>query len=338
MNPQEDTDMENTLGKRIVQNRKQLGLTQDQLAEQLGVTAQAVSKWENDQSCPDISMLPHLAEIFGTTTDELLGREAPPPVYVGTVETPKENSGHSANWEFSFDGGRRNALCFALTVLTVGVLYLLTNIFDWDADFWEILWPTIPLIFGLFGIYPKFSFFRMGCVLAGAYFLISNLGIFNFSDVDGLLFPVLVTLFGLSLLGDALKKPRKPKVHIKGSTDKRKEQLNMEKDSFDYSASFGESTQYIYLPCMRSGSISTSFGEYKLDLSGVSSLAEGCCLDVSCAFGELVLLIPSRYAARPTSANFFAGTTIKGEPDPEPEGIIYLNTSASFGEITIRYI
>ena len=65
--------MEQTLGKRIIENRKRLGLTQDRLAEQLGVTAQAVSKWENDQSCPDITMLPKLAEIFGISTDELLG-------------------------------------------------------------------------------------------------------------------------------------------------------------------------------------------------------------------------------------------------------------------------
>ena len=66
--------MEQTLGKRIVEHRKRLGLTQDALAEQLGVTAQAVSKWENDQSCPDITMLPKLADIFGITTDDLLGR------------------------------------------------------------------------------------------------------------------------------------------------------------------------------------------------------------------------------------------------------------------------
>ena len=44
--------MEETLGARITFHRKRLGMTQDKLAEQLGVTAQAVSKWENDQSCP----------------------------------------------------------------------------------------------------------------------------------------------------------------------------------------------------------------------------------------------------------------------------------------------
>ena len=55
--------MEQTLGKRIIEHRKALGLTQDQLAEKLGVTAQAVSKWENDQSCPDITMLPKLRNL-----------------------------------------------------------------------------------------------------------------------------------------------------------------------------------------------------------------------------------------------------------------------------------
>ena len=66
--------MDLSLGKRITKNRKRLGLTQDQLAEKLGITAQAVSKWENDLSCPDISILPKLADIFSISTDELLGR------------------------------------------------------------------------------------------------------------------------------------------------------------------------------------------------------------------------------------------------------------------------
>ena len=62
-----------TLGKRILYHRKRLGLTQDQLAEKMGVTAQAVSKWEHDLSCPDVTAVPRLAELFGISTDELLG-------------------------------------------------------------------------------------------------------------------------------------------------------------------------------------------------------------------------------------------------------------------------
>ena len=64
--------MEYTIGKKIAQYRKDKGLTQDELAELLGVSAQAVSKWENDLSCPDILLLPKLAELFDTTVDCLL--------------------------------------------------------------------------------------------------------------------------------------------------------------------------------------------------------------------------------------------------------------------------
>ena len=64
--------MDKTLGKRIAAMRKEKGLKQDALAEALGVSPQAVSKWENDQTCPDISLLPALAELLGVSVDELL--------------------------------------------------------------------------------------------------------------------------------------------------------------------------------------------------------------------------------------------------------------------------
>lgn len=70
--------MKKTLGERIAEKRKAKGLKQDELAEALGVSAQAVSKWENDISCPDIMTLPDLAQRLGCTVDELLtGREEP---------------------------------------------------------------------------------------------------------------------------------------------------------------------------------------------------------------------------------------------------------------------
>lgn len=64
--------MNETTGNRIQKFRKEKGLTQEELAAQLGVSSQAVSKWENDASCPDISLLPQLCRILGITTDELL--------------------------------------------------------------------------------------------------------------------------------------------------------------------------------------------------------------------------------------------------------------------------
>ena len=64
--------MQETIGKRIQKLRKSKGLTQEELAEKLGLSSQAVSKWETDASCPDISLLPQLCQLLGVTADELI--------------------------------------------------------------------------------------------------------------------------------------------------------------------------------------------------------------------------------------------------------------------------
>ena len=83
--------MDLTIGKRIGLLRRQKGLTQEELANHMGVSPQAVSKWENDQTCPDISALPKLAQLFGVTVDELLsGKEELPAVRVLPPEQRKD--------------------------------------------------------------------------------------------------------------------------------------------------------------------------------------------------------------------------------------------------------
>ena len=64
-----------TMGQRIAFYRKKAGLTQEDLAEKCSVTPQAVSKWENDISMPDIALIPVLARHFDTTCDDLFGME-----------------------------------------------------------------------------------------------------------------------------------------------------------------------------------------------------------------------------------------------------------------------
>lgn len=61
-----------TLGIMIASLRKEQGLTQLELAEKMGVTDKAVSKWERDLSCPDVNTIPELAEVFGISVDELM--------------------------------------------------------------------------------------------------------------------------------------------------------------------------------------------------------------------------------------------------------------------------
>lgn len=75
------------IGYNIAKWRKEKGMTQDQLAEHLSVSAQAVSKWENGASLPDIAILPKLAEIFDVTLDQLFSREVEPET---TYVAPKD--------------------------------------------------------------------------------------------------------------------------------------------------------------------------------------------------------------------------------------------------------
>lgn len=63
----EPTAGSEAIGENIAALRKEKGWTQEQLAEKLSVSAQAVSKWEGGKSCPDISLLPAIAKLFGVT-------------------------------------------------------------------------------------------------------------------------------------------------------------------------------------------------------------------------------------------------------------------------------
>lgn len=61
------------IGENIRKYRKELGLTQEQLADRLGVTYQSISRWENGSTYPDMEFLPAIAETFSITIDKLLG-------------------------------------------------------------------------------------------------------------------------------------------------------------------------------------------------------------------------------------------------------------------------
>ena len=82
--------MNDTLGTNIMRLRKEAGLTQEQLANALGISYQAVSKWENGVSCPDISTLPLLADLFSVSIDSLFGRETAAQTVV--QEEPKKSA------------------------------------------------------------------------------------------------------------------------------------------------------------------------------------------------------------------------------------------------------
>lgn len=88
------------IAKNLKRLRQDMGLTQEELAGRVGVTGQAVSKWERDESYPDITLLPALANCFGVTADELLGisqtEEKMWDVYSQAIALQKEGKYHDA--------------------------------------------------------------------------------------------------------------------------------------------------------------------------------------------------------------------------------------------------
>lgn len=341
--------MEETLGKRIAANRKRLGMTQDQLAEKLGVTAQAVSKWENDQSCPDITTLPRLATIFGTTTDALLGmepRDEPPVHRAEVIPSPEEKQSSENNkWNIQIDAGRMGGIAFALWVLLVGGALLYASVCHLDTGFWDVLWPCGLLIFGLFGLYPKFSFFRFGCGLLGGYFLLSALQVPVPALGKDLLLPIALLLFGLSLLADALGKNKKPSFHVTHNgnqvTDGEKKHtthLSQEGTRFECDTCFGDDRHLVELDHLTQGEASVSFGSLTVDLTGCKSFGEHCHIEADCSFGELTLLIPRSCRTELDRDTAFGSVDTSGEPAPNASSVIHLECDANFGSIRIKYV
>lgn len=80
-----------TLGQRIVQYRKALGLSQEELADRVGVSRQAVSKWELDEAQPDADNIVRLAQSLGVSTDQLLLGAEPEPTVQAAPPAPGQS-------------------------------------------------------------------------------------------------------------------------------------------------------------------------------------------------------------------------------------------------------
>lgn len=120
------TDMKQlTLGRRIQALRKRQSLTQDALAELLGVTPQAVSKWENSQSCPDIMTLPHLARVLQVTTDLLLTGEDAATAAAAPARKPEELIVRMA---FEEEGETRICVNLPFTVFRLAARYNMISV------------------------------------------------------------------------------------------------------------------------------------------------------------------------------------------------------------------
>lgn len=326
--------MDYTLGKRIAARRKTLGLTQEQLAEKLGVTAQAVSKWENDQSCPDISVIPKLADIFGMTTDELLGRATMTQVHTPKQEEKKEDD--DSGFHFQWNSGRRHCISCALWLIAVGVLYLVSTLLELDVGFWQITWQSAFLFLGLTMTLRRPSFTSLALLLCGGYFLFTS-----FADpgweLDGkIVWAVVLVLLGLSLLLGARRRSSPP--FFRFSNKNTRVSYDQEEGRFHCGLAFSELYKQVEMPLLAGGEVDCSFGTLTLDLSGVRDVQDGCAIQANCSFGDIILKVPRRFQVQIVNSAAFSGTETVGHPDPDTDKSICLEASASFSHIRVEYI
>lgn len=99
-----------TIGNNIKRLRLNKGVTQEQLGEFLGVSGQAVSKWENESALPDILTLPKLADFFGISIDEVMGYKLNALTYKEQFVKFMLGNGILQVGEFDLKHGQRNSV------------------------------------------------------------------------------------------------------------------------------------------------------------------------------------------------------------------------------------
>lgn len=333
--------MEHTIGKRISFHRKRLGLTQEQLAQRLGVSAQAVSKWENDQSCPDISLLPELAKIFGVTVDELLGGQTQG-VHVAEPIAEEPEQKPERTWHFEFGnskGAVASTLWFAGFLLLVGGLLLTAHFLKLDISWWTVTWTSAGVIFGLSQFFGSWSIGGLMIALAGAYFELSAFGVIHFDLGWGVVLPILLIALALSLVCDLLLKRRRAgRVAAARSEKKLAYHVSCDDGELDCEMAFGDARAQVNTDCLNGGSIETNFGDFVVDFSGVEAVSPNCRIDVEANFGNLTLMVPARYRVALEQGGKFSAAHTHGSPNEICDGVISLTSEVNFGALEIQYI
>ncbi len=342
-----------TLGKRILYYRKRMGMTQDQLAEQMGVSAQAVSKWEHDLSCPDVTSLPRLAEIFGISTDELLGLVSPQSQTVKEAiiddeedETDEARENKSPGWRTLRQFGDR--YLWALYLIALGGVYLAAELLQLRADFWDICWPMSLLFFGLYWSLHNALPLGSLCALGGGYLLLVELGLVETKFVTWpMVLGLTLVLLGGSIL---LKRYLRPKRNRRKHSESTHRAVygaasGKEKATRVYHTS-GGFIQADYAFCsdrivvneveFGGGDVDVSFGSLVVDLRNCVRATPECTLKMDVSFGSLVILVPGHFRIELEQDRFAGSCDTTGMPEPDAMPI-RLHGDCAFSSLKIQY-
>ena len=329
-----------TMGKRISDLRKGKGMTQEQLAQLLGVTPQAVSKTESEVSCPDMSILPQLAEALGVTTDERLGRT---PLRISEGSDKCNGKGH-AHVSVRLRLNQAEKIIFALLLMGIGLIFLLNAFHVIElgegVTFGSVLWPFLVACMGVMACRSELNPISIGLFLFGVYMLLFNLGIIpaQYKLTWAMAWPVALILIGVTILLHFLLPKRKKEGGI----------FEVEKSDpvFDCTDESGfiriDSAFTSQTKCVETGApftgakIDSSFGSLVLDLSQ-AEIQNGALIDADVSFGSLTVRLPAFVGANAACKTAFGGYDCPpGNPDAEIK--VSLNGDVSFGKIEVEYV
>ena len=158
-----------TIGQFIAALRKASGMTQKELAEKLNVSDKAVSRWERDESAPDLSLIPVIAEIFGVTSDEILRGER-----AGARETTTERNSEK---------GRKQIANLLNKSKTKFQMYSLASIGIASAGLFAAMVFNFGFLKAHVGFFVACAFFA-AAIIAEAVFYISAKSAVNIEDVE----------------------------------------------------------------------------------------------------------------------------------------------------------
>lgn len=345
-------EQKETLGKRIAALRKEKGMTQEQLAEKVGVSAQAVSKWENDISCPDITLLPLLGELFGVSVDELLGvKPVEPHVVIINKEDAsddKEKKGFQFEWNKNSRSRSWQTIAFCIGAILVCLFYILhnmTGLFPYieteslTLKDWNYIWPLLVFTFGLMSVsssipvgvtlslYGAYEFIRRALIPYGV-----NLVSIPWSVVVmvlAVLILLMVILGKLHLLPAIRRKSGGSKSPIL--------EYSSENDYLKAEMSFGNNEIHYDRPVLQGGEIDSNFGDYTIDLRDVKEFSSNCLLKIDQSFGNIAVLLPRTVRLVKKSETSFAAFTQIGNPDPDAPFTMVICADVNFGSLQIKY-
>ena len=347
-------EQKETLGKRIATLRKEKGLTQEQLAEKVGVSAQAVSKWENDVSCPDITLLPLLADLFGVSVDELLGVKPVEPhiVILDKDEAPKqEKKGRSFSFEWGKDSGKWSTIatciglilvCLFFTLHSMAKMFPYIDTAELTLKGWNYVWPLLIFTLGLASVKSNYAF--AGAMMAfGAYEFVRRVLLgYEIASLPaipwyvvlliGAIVALLMVIFGN--LGICRKHKKKSEAH---GAKKPTMEYSDENNYLKADMSFGNNTITYERDVLCGGEIDSNFGDYTVDLRNVMTFTENCLLKIDQNFGNITLLLPQHVKLVKSSDTAFAAVTVSGDPDPDATQTLLLQADVNFGALQVKY-